>query len=84
MRLRSIHHSCGLKFSRPKTVGNGSRLDLNDALSFGVRTIWIIDPYEREAWIATAERGTFPVEDGRLRSINPTLDIDLKEILPED
>lgn len=57
---------------------------LNDALSFGVRTIWIIDPYEKQAWIATAERGTVPVEDARLRSTNPTLEVDLKEILPED
>jgi Uma2 family endonuclease len=57
---------------------------LNDALSFGVRTIWIIDPYEKQAWIATSERGTVPVEDGGLRSTNPTLEVSLNEILPED
>jgi Uma2 family endonuclease len=57
---------------------------LNDALSFGVRTIWIIDPYEREAWIATPEHGTVPVEDGRLRCTDPGLEVALDEILPEN
>lgn len=57
---------------------------LNDALSFGVRTIWIIDPYEKQAWIATADHGTVPAEDRRLRSTNPPLEVDLREILPED
>jgi Uma2 family endonuclease len=57
---------------------------LNDALSFGVPTIWIIDPYEREAWIATREHGTVPVEDGRLRCTDPALEVELDEILPED
>jgi Uma2 family endonuclease len=57
---------------------------LNDALSFGVRTIWIIDPYEREGWIATPEHGTVPIEDGRLRSTDPALEVELNEILPEN
>jgi Uma2 family endonuclease len=56
---------------------------LNDALNFGVPTIWIIDPYEREAWIATREQGTVPVEDGWLRCIDPALEVTLEEILPE-
>lgn len=57
---------------------------LNDALGFGVRTIWIIDPYDREAWIATPEHGTVAVEDGKLRSVEPMLEVELSEILPEE
>ena len=57
---------------------------LHDALGFGVRTIWIIDPYSQLAWIATPERGTSPVEDGKLRCANPQLEISLSEILPEN
>ncbi len=57
---------------------------LNDALRFGVRTIWIIDPYGKEAWIATPEEGTVPVEDGILRSVHPALQMPLADILPED
>jgi len=55
---------------------------LNDALAFGVGVIWIIDPYSREAWIATREHGTVPVEDGILRCSDPELEIPLEEILP--
>ncbi len=57
---------------------------LNDALAFGVGTIWIIDPYSREAWIATREHGAIAVEDGTLRCSNPNLEVPLVEILPED
>jgi Uma2 family endonuclease len=57
---------------------------LNDALTFGVRTIWIVDPYSREAWIGTPEHGTLPVEDGILRCSNPELEIQLEEILPAE
>jgi len=57
---------------------------LNDALAFGVPTIWIIDPYSREAWIAAPEHGTAPVEDGILRCETPKLEISLVEILPEE
>ena len=57
---------------------------LNDVLNFGVRTIWIVDPYSKEAWIATPERGTIAVEDGILRCAEPALEVPLNEIIPED
>ncbi len=57
---------------------------LHDALAFGVRTIWVIDPYSKEAWIVTSEHGTIPVEDGTLRCKDPLLEVVLSEILPED
>ena len=57
---------------------------LNDALHMGVPTIWVIDPYSREAWIATPQHGPLPVEDGLLRSTDPALELPLSEILPEE
>ncbi len=57
---------------------------LNDYLAFGVQTIWIIDPYSKEAWIATPEKPATAVEHGKLRCTNPDLEVELKEILPED
>jgi Uma2 family endonuclease len=57
---------------------------LTDALAFGVPTVWIVDPYSKEAWIATAEHGTAPLTDGTLRCANTPLEVPLVEILPED
>ncbi len=57
---------------------------LNDVLNFGVRTIWIVDPYSKEAWIATPEHGTITVEDGMLRCAEPALEVPLSEIIPQD
>jgi Uma2 family endonuclease len=56
---------------------------LDDALRFGVGTIWIVDPYSKEAWIATAQHGTVPVADGQLRCAKPELEIPLNEVLPD-
>ncbi len=67
----------------PEDRWNRIQTRLNDALNFGVRTIWIVDPYSKEAWIATPEHGTTTVEDGMLRCADPALEIPLREILPE-
>ncbi len=68
----------------PEDRWNRIQVRLNDALTFGVRTIWIIDPYGKEAWIATPEHGTIPVDDGILRSVDPALEIPLADVFPED
>ena len=57
---------------------------LADFLKFGVPMIWIIDPYEKQAWIATPERPATPVKDGKLRCARLNLEVGLNEILPED
>ncbi|MGA8027487.1 MAG: Uma2 family endonuclease [Bryobacteraceae bacterium] len=57
---------------------------LTDFLNFGVPIIWIIDPYSREAWMATKEEGARRVQDGKLRCANLNLEIELKDVLPED
>jgi Uma2 family endonuclease len=55
---------------------------LIDVLHFGVPVIWIIDPYEREAWMTTSEHGTVKVEDGRLRCEALGLELELEQVLP--
>ncbi|HEY3937232.1 MAG TPA: Uma2 family endonuclease [Bryobacteraceae bacterium] len=57
---------------------------LNDCLRFGVEMIWIIDPYSKQAWIATQASGTMPVEDETLRCAKLNLEVGISEILPED
>ncbi|MBV8810477.1 MAG: Uma2 family endonuclease [Acidobacteriaceae bacterium] len=55
----------------------------DDALRFGVGTIWIVDPYLKAAWIARLQGGTVPVTDGVLRCAAPKFEIPLTEVLPE-
>jgi Uma2 family endonuclease len=57
---------------------------IGDVLRFGVKTIWIIDPYSREAWIATQDKPAAEALDGKLRCDNPSLELELSEILPEE
>ncbi len=57
---------------------------LTDFLSFGVPTIWIVDPYTKEAWIAIPGVPVTPVEDGKLRCTHLNLEVGLNEILPEE
>jgi hypothetical protein len=53
---------------------------LTDFLSFGVPTIWIVDPYTKEAWIATPDAPVTPVTDGKLRCAALKLEMELNEI----
>jgi hypothetical protein len=56
---------------------------LTDLLSFGVPTIWIVNPYTKEAWIATPDAPVAPVTDRKLRCPALNLEVELSEILPE-
>jgi Uma2 family endonuclease len=56
---------------------------LTDFLNFGVPTIWIIDPYAKEAWIATRDAPVTSVADGKLRCAALKLEVELSEIWPE-
>ena len=55
---------------------------LSDVMQFGVPMIWIIDPYERQAWMATPATGIVRVEDGRLRCEGLGLELEFAQILP--
>ena len=55
---------------------------VDELLRFGVPTIWIIDPYEKQAWIGTPETGIVAAKDNVLRCENLNLQVALNEILP--
>lgn len=57
---------------------------LSDFLTFGVPTIWIVDPYTKEAWIATPDAPVASVTDGKLRCSGLKLELELSEIWPEE
>jgi Uma2 family endonuclease len=57
---------------------------LAEVLDFGVPTIWVIDPYDRQAWIGTPQRGIVLAEDNVLRCENLNLQVALREIIPAD
>ncbi len=57
---------------------------LDELLRFGVPTIWIIDPYEKQAWIGTPQIGIIAAKDNVLRCENLSLQVALNEILPAD
>jgi len=43
---------------------------IDDYLGFGVRSVWVIDPVNRRAWVYTRE-GITEVKDGVLRAARP-------------
>jgi len=54
---------------------------IHDYLDFGVKYVWIIDPYERTAWTYTSF-GAAEVKDGVLRTEDPEIAMPLNEVLP--
>lgn len=53
---------------------------IDDYLRFGVRYVWVIDPYRQKAWIHTADE-IREVRDGLLRTADPELIVPLAEVL---
>jgi Uma2 family endonuclease len=51
-----------------------------DYLRFGVRYVWLVDPYERKAWIYTQDE-IHEVRDGLLRTADPEWIVPLAEVL---
>lgn len=66
----------------PEDRMNRVAIRLKDYLAIGVPTVWVIDPYSKQAWVQTAETPLTKVEDGILRCANPPLELKLSEILP--
>ncbi len=50
---------------------------INDYLAMGVPYVWVIDPYTRQAFTATAEEGLREVKTGILRTDNPVIELPL-------
>ena len=57
---------------------------LQDLRAFGVPTIWIIDPYSREAWFASADTPATPVSNGVLRCESLGLELNFIDVLPDE
>ena len=57
---------------------------LADILRFGTTTIWIIDPYSKQAWTATHDKPVTEVQDSVLRLSEPAIEVRLDEVLPQD
>ena len=53
---------------------------IDDYLHFGVRFVWLIDPFERRAWIYTKDE-IREVRDGMLRTSDPEFTAPLIELL---
>lgn len=57
---------------------------LQEVFDFGVPTIWIIDPYEKQAWTGTPQTGIVSVKSNTLESENLNVRISLDEIFSAD
>jgi Uma2 family endonuclease len=52
---------------------------IDDYLKFGVAYVWLINPVNHRAWVYTAN-GVEEIQDGILRTENPTIEVPLAEI----
>jgi Uncharacterized protein conserved in cyanobacteria len=64
----------------PEDRMNRVRTRLQDFLDMGVAYVWILDPYAKTAYVATAGAGLREVPDGILRTGNPTFEIPLADL----
>ena len=56
---------------------------ISDYRLMEVSTVWVIDPYQRRAWIFENEAPPVEVQDGRLRAQALAVEISLAEVLPK-
>jgi Uma2 family endonuclease len=52
---------------------------IDDYFKFGVPHVWVVDPFDRRAWVYSPE-GAKEVKDGMLRTQNPSIEVSLAEI----
>jgi len=53
---------------------------INDFLEMGVKYVWVLDPYTKQAFTATAADGLREVKSGVLSSEDPRLELPLAEV----
>jgi Uma2 family endonuclease len=68
-----------IEFLSPEDRPGRMQRKINDHLNFGVRFVWVIDPWKREAFIHTLS-GMRPVQDGMLRTSDPDIAVPLAEL----
>ena len=70
-----------LEVMSPDDTMSGLQDRLDDYLKFGVRNIWVIDPWKRRAWTITGA-GWLTVLDGMLRTCDGLIAMPVEEVLP--
>ena len=53
---------------------------INDYLTMGVRYVWVIDPTDKQVYVATPTAGLCEFKGDILRTENPALELPLAEI----
>jgi Uma2 family endonuclease len=64
----------------PEDRLNRMQEKIDDYLRFGVRFVWVIDPYQRRAWIYSADAAG-EIQDGLMRTADPEWIVPLTEVL---
>lgn len=58
------------------------RASVHDYEEMGVPCVWVVDPYQRRAWIFEEDKPPVEVADGVLRAQSLDVEIPLSEVLP--
>jgi len=59
------------------------RASVHDYEAMGVPCVWVVDPYERRAWIFEEDKPPSEVRDGVLRAESLGLEVQLSDVLPQ-
>lgn len=67
----------------PDDRWNRIRASVHDYEEMGVPCIWVVDPYERRAWIFEEDKPPVEVRDGVLRAEALGVEVQLSDVLPQ-
>lgn len=67
----------------PDDRWNRIRASVHDYEEMGVPCIWVVDPYERRAWVFEEDKPPMEVTDGVLRAGSLSIEVQLQEVLPQ-
>lgn len=67
----------------PDDRWNRIRASVHDYEEMGVPCVWVVDPYERRAWIFEEDKPPVEVKDGVLRAESLGIEVQLSDVLPQ-
>lgn len=67
----------------PDDRWNRIRASVHDYEEMGVPCVWVVDPYERRAWIFEQDKPPTEVTDGVLRAEALGVEVQLNDVLPQ-
>lgn len=67
----------------PDDRWNRIRASVHDYEEMGVPCVWVVDPYERRAWIFEEDKPPLEVNDGVLRTEALGIEVQLSDVLPQ-